>query len=332
MSVYLGDLELATGGGATGTGLPVNTYESFSVTATGNPTGYDATTGLYTAPSGDYWLKTGNTINIDKTTYPDATANLGSYTSLGTNTLAAFGGSNRWRRQAIAWNGTRLLQGAPKTSVGADQSLFAQYSPTQPYTQTSTNTRSGPSFIGGIPEIGVALSPDNNYAYGYFPVSSTTQFTVILGNTLGVTITGIVGNSAFAVDNSGNIYTGDGNIYDQTGTLTGTFPVPAVTAFNMAVGNDGYLYLFSTSRFLYRALISGLAAGFTQEVDFSGAPGGDEGYINQSNPNTIIITSGGSQTNNTQNVTTYTYTNAALGDATARTDSGSGQPLFIKIK
>ena len=62
MAIYLGSLELATGGGATNTGLPVNTYESFNVSATGNPTGYDATTGLYTHPNGDYWLKTGSTI------------------------------------------------------------------------------------------------------------------------------------------------------------------------------------------------------------------------------------------------------------------------------
>ena len=331
MAIYLGNLELATGGGGGGGGIPINSYAPFLVGSTGNPSGYDATTGLYTHPNGDYWLKTGNTIDIDKTTYPDATANLGSYTSLGTNTLAAFNNSNNWRRQAMAWNGTRLLQGAPKSTSGDDQTMFSAYSPTQPYTQTLASQRSGPSFSNATP-IGLALSPDNNYAYAYLPGNSTTEFTVIIGNTLGVTITGIVGNRGFAVDNSGNIYTGHGNIYDQTGTLTGTFPVPAVTALSMAVGNDGYLYLFSTSKFLYRALISGLAAGFTQEVDFSGASGGSEGYINQSNPNTIIITDGGSQTNSTQNVTTYTYTNAALGDATARTDTDSGQPLFVRIK
>ena len=297
-----------------------------------NPAGYDATTGLYTHPNGDYWLKTGNTIDIDKTTYPEATANLGSYTSQGNSTLAIFNNSNRWNRQAMAWNGTRLLQGAPKVSSGADQTMFSEYNPAAPYTQTLASQRSGPSFLSATP-IGLALSPDDNYAYAYLPANSTTEFTVIIGNTLGVTITGIVGNRGFAVDNSGNIYTGDGNIYDQTGTLTGTFPVPAVTALSMAVGNDGYLYLFSTSKFLYRALISNLAAGFNQEVDFSGASGGNEGYINQSNPNTIIITSGGSnRTNNTQVVTTYTYTNAVMGDATARTDTDTTKPLFVKIK
>ena len=45
MSIYLGNLELATGGGATGTSLPVNSYVSFLVNSTGNPAGYDATTG-----------------------------------------------------------------------------------------------------------------------------------------------------------------------------------------------------------------------------------------------------------------------------------------------
>ena len=72
MSAYLGDLELATGGGATGTGLPVNTYESFYVSGTGNPSGYNATTGLYTHPNGDVWLKTGNTISGDPSIYTAA--------------------------------------------------------------------------------------------------------------------------------------------------------------------------------------------------------------------------------------------------------------------
>ena len=72
MSIYLGDLELATGGGATGTGLPVNTYESFYVSGTSNPSGYNATTGLYTHPNGDVWLKTGNTISDVGGNYPNA--------------------------------------------------------------------------------------------------------------------------------------------------------------------------------------------------------------------------------------------------------------------
>jgi hypothetical protein len=74
MAIYLGSLELATGGAAaTGTGLPVNSYAPFYTNGTGSPTGYNATTGLYDHPNGDVWLQTGKTIDDASGNYPDAT-------------------------------------------------------------------------------------------------------------------------------------------------------------------------------------------------------------------------------------------------------------------
>lgn len=74
MAIYLGDLELATGAAAaTGTGLPVNSYAPFYKSVSGNPTGYNATTGLYNHPNGDVWLETGKTIVDTSNAYPDAT-------------------------------------------------------------------------------------------------------------------------------------------------------------------------------------------------------------------------------------------------------------------
>ena len=41
-------------------GSSINSYASFKVTATDNPVGYNATTGLYTNPvDGSVWLETG---------------------------------------------------------------------------------------------------------------------------------------------------------------------------------------------------------------------------------------------------------------------------------
>ena len=61
----------ASSGGGSG-GTPINGYTPFLVTGTGNPSGYDATTGLYTHPDGTFWLKTGNTIVDNSSTYPSA--------------------------------------------------------------------------------------------------------------------------------------------------------------------------------------------------------------------------------------------------------------------
>jgi len=48
----------ASGGGS----APMNSYAALRVAGTGNPTGYDATTGLYIQESGEAWLKSGSTI------------------------------------------------------------------------------------------------------------------------------------------------------------------------------------------------------------------------------------------------------------------------------
>ena len=57
-------------GSSGGSGGGINSYAPFLVTVTSNPTGYDATTGLYTHPDGTFWLKSGFTLN--SSAYPDA--------------------------------------------------------------------------------------------------------------------------------------------------------------------------------------------------------------------------------------------------------------------
>jgi len=67
------------GGGGEGAGI--NSYAPFKVAATGNPVGYNATTGLYTNPVNDsIWIKTGNTTLSSYATYPNATGEAGFFT------------------------------------------------------------------------------------------------------------------------------------------------------------------------------------------------------------------------------------------------------------
>ena len=81
MGIYLG--ANALGGGGEGSGI--NSYAPFKVTATDNPVGYNATTGLYTNPIDDsIWLKTGFTLAPDGT-YPNATISDLSYTGVNYN-------------------------------------------------------------------------------------------------------------------------------------------------------------------------------------------------------------------------------------------------------
>ena len=64
----------SSGGGG---GIPINGYFPFTVSSTGDPTGYDSTTGLYTHPDGTFWLKSGFRINSLSTLYPSATGVIG---------------------------------------------------------------------------------------------------------------------------------------------------------------------------------------------------------------------------------------------------------------
>src|SRR5210317_2115562 len=59
------------GAASSGGGVPINTFTGLYVKATDNPTGYNATTGLYTSPDGTYWLRTGFQLT-DTGSYPNA--------------------------------------------------------------------------------------------------------------------------------------------------------------------------------------------------------------------------------------------------------------------
>ena len=64
-----------------GGGGGINSYAPFNVVDTGNPVGYNATTGLYTNPEDEtVWLRTGNQVtDNDPKSYPNATG-LNSFT------------------------------------------------------------------------------------------------------------------------------------------------------------------------------------------------------------------------------------------------------------
>jgi hypothetical protein len=69
MSDYTDFFPAASGGG----GVAINSYTPFLAQSTGNPSGYNSSTGLYTHPDGNYYLKSGKTLAGVASTYPNAT-------------------------------------------------------------------------------------------------------------------------------------------------------------------------------------------------------------------------------------------------------------------
>lgn len=308
MSIYLGNLELATGGGATGTGLPVNTYESFSVSSTGNPTGYNATTGLYTHPNGDYWLKTGKTLAGIDSTYPDAT---------GTT--------------SINWAATGNTFTGPATNAG----LAA---PTDGFLYTATNSgvlqrwsKAGvlqatlPS-VGTVNQTSFGTNGSNNLlAAGGGTVREYTTAGVATG--FSFSYTGQMSTSnVFGVDSNGtyiwvlNGSSGEAFRYTQAGVYTGFSITHPNNQEDVAIVREEALFIEDAFR----------PDGFdpTTGVALS-ASGAVAGYVFA--PDLADTTK--FWTIDFGTIKEYNLTFSKIfGDSTARTDSDSGQPLFLKLK
>jgi hypothetical protein len=140
MAIYLGSLELATGAAAaTGTGLPVNSYAPFFTSGSGNPTGYNATTGLYNHPNGDVWLDTGKTIVDSTSAYPSATSGgllySGTTFNLGACTTCIASGMEP---HGLIWTGTSFWAGGFRTA------------PSPPYAQRNVQFDASGNFLSSF--------------------------------------------------------------------------------------------------------------------------------------------------------------------------------------
>ncbi len=326
MALYLGDLELATGGGATGTGLPVNTYESFLVNSTGNPTGYNATTGLYTHPNGDYWLKTGNTISNVASTYPDATLIPAIGPTTMTYTGVSFGlnpPANPIESKGIDYDGTNHYYQGDYVSQ-----------PARVYQKDLTGAYTGVNYaaMGGS---GVTWDGTNFYTVNQgTTISQFDAAGVSTGFNISTAAEMPSGICRGIKEYNGILYVatqfGTANIpgvyaYDKvTGAYTGfKFNVNGQTTIPYDVTYDGtsFYIINGTSVWQYSNL-----GVFT--LLFSASAGGGKG-VSVSSDGTKLFTAGAS------GFFEYAMTNptpAAVGDSTARTDTDSGQPLFIKLK
>ena len=361
------------GGGSGGSGGGgINSYAPFKVEATGNPVGYDSTTGVYTNPVDDsIWVKTGDAVLAQQSVYPNASSvhptPIQTYNQL--NTDKSFG------------TGFYLLRGSTNWTqmVGARRpfdDLYVLGAGTSPYAGSNVfryEYSATPVYAG------------YNWEYTGFNINSQTQTGVAVG--LAVTSTHIYVGS--------NVYTAQ-FVYQYTtaGTYTGvSLDIPSnVPGF---VNSEGYMRgLEADSTHIYvlwdgtNGSNAGLAyilkfthAGTFVSVasitkDFPSSVLGDITFINSTDImlsyTTLAIQIINATTGVTQPVTTQTslasispangvtlfssagadlsriagggsgqtlltltfdMVNKQFGDNVAKTSAmGDGQPLFIKLK
>tara|TARA_R110000782_G_scaffold6381_2_gene21933 strand:+ start:95 stop:1072 length:978 start_codon:yes stop_codon:yes gene_type:complete len=325
MAIYLGSLELATGGGATGTGLPVNTYESFSVSTTGNPTGYNATTGLYTHPNGDYWLKTGNTLAGVNSTYPDANVNYQILTQF--ETSSAFSTTFVTRglaRTSTNWYALEQTTGAVREYTvdattgnlsGGGGIVFTAYANMQAMTSNGTTLlipSSGTNLVerttsGGSTgfSFSVAYQGSSILGLGYYDDGGDGVYIVYTS----VASPHFQGGRVATYNAVTGVATGFG--FQGGGTKEGC-------AFD---GNNYYVMGEQAGAPTYQYDLQGVSTGYN--VNLGSAGGASLQYYNGY---FFCMTAGAY----TMEVTRVAF--GGIGDTTARTDTDTTKPLFIKIK
>ena len=330
MSIYLGDLELATGGGATNTGLPVNTYESFYVSATGNPTGYDATTGLYTHPNGDQWLKTGNNISGD---FPDASiAQPATFTATGDAPAISYSSNYTpvrnvaqddnywyfysWRSGNTIKHNTRVTKALPHTSVGGEITWF-----TNPFGKAQgAVSNDGTMYAFACPEI------ENNIQIRQTNWSQYTPGTLLYTVTTGW---GSVEPPLIVFDVAPFLWAARGSALQRWNYVTNTLD-RSLTVAGFNFDQDYYLSYKEGESFVYTSESPSRAV---YKIDLT--TGASTLYANTSNigidynnPTVGFRT----DTSSPYSFPIYSYNAPLVGDGTPRTDTDSGQPLFIRIK
>ena len=329
------------GSGGSGGGSGINSYAPFLVTSTsGNPVGYDVTTGIYTNPVDDsVWIKTGKTLIDSSNTYPNATG----VTDHFTQQAATGNNSSNWRK--TVWNGTQLYALEHYNSSATDVYLKL-VDPTTLEIGSSGITLS----FGGVTSRTVAWDP-NASAYITFPEASPRQvvkYDAANSNPVAYTITGgtpsvmqqstVIGNDLYMRDGLGNLWIMDLTTNAFTGPIAipdATLGISSITAmdydavndtvwFSSSSGVDGYSeYNYTTWAATGNTILRTQPTGPPSGTSLLGmAIGGD------------AIFSIGFVGSFRYKVTKYSITGITeKGDVVARTSAmGDGQPLFIKLK
>ena len=325
---------------ATGTGLPVNTHESFYAIGAGNPSGYDATTGLYTHPNGDVWLKTGNTFDDAAGNYPDAA------TAAGINYNTAEGTTGTFTKPSgVANESYFITQSDLYWYIVAPGNGGASYGITSVaktgFAQVQQNWR-----MGSANKPAIAVNADDTLTATVDADNSTKifirDFTTYSGSSFGTTLYTVTipanGNNKAIVFGSGTTVwygnEGNGTIYQYdytTNTLLQTLSMGiSVPGSGSAWSYLGGTYSYFTSNYGNIYKINMTTGATTVFATFNAVATSQRNAITPDLNNFTNALWATTSTSN--NWAIYNKTGPFVGDSTARTDTDSGQPLFVKIK
>lgn len=299
-------------GGSGGGGI--NSYAPFKVTATDNPVGYNATTGLYTnSVDASVWLKTGNTIVDSASSYPNATgpSNMGTASGFTFSTTSE----------------TSFPTGITFDSVNSFYYVADRIGSVYQYNTAGVYT-------GVNWSIGFSNSTGITYYGGNIYICDKSGNRVVEYTTAGVA-TGFTFSVSTQLTQPQSVwrdathyYVGRFQVYQYTtaGVYTGLYGFNTTNVVNGLVsdGTNNLYAIENNSRVDTLYLSTGQPTG--QTFNFS-TTNQDDITLNASN-NFVTVSDA------SNNVTEWYGPDARLvGDSTARTDaSGSGQPLFIKLK
>jgi hypothetical protein len=305
----------AGGGGGAGSGI--NSYAPFLVgTSDNDPQGYIASTGVYTNPvDSSVWIKTGSTIPVDGT-YPNATQGGISYTGTGQDFTTS------QVSKGMVWNGTHYLF------------INDTFTRVEELTSAGVATGNTWSITGNGNDAPRGLAFDGTHYYTGDTDLEVRKWTSTFGTAVSsFTASSITDFKDLTILN-GSVYVQEGSynpkrvrIFNSAGTETGDWTYTNPGVINGGITNDG------TNIWMTGSVISlgtGAAFKFSPAGVYSGVNFSTQAQGTHSSFIAYINGAFRIQLHNSTNQRLY---QASYGDTTARTDSsGSGQPLFIKLK
>ena len=367
MGIYLG--ANALGGGGEGSGI--NSYAPFLVgTADNNPQGYIHSTGVYTNPIDEsVWLKTGKTVNTDPSVYPNSFSVAPTQTQLHTQYNSARPQSGTYlSRNTSCWTQVAGARGPyddlyclGQGSAPYDVSTVFRYEynptpadPAYPWEYNNFNFNTVPETTLNM--AGLAATPTHFYIGGIYPNQEVYQYTsngsytsVNLnvpsdipgwGNTLG-RIAGIEADLDYVyVVWYGTAGAQVGLAYILKYTHTGIFvsiasitrDLPTTALKDISFFNSTEIILSYSNRAIQ---LINATTGVTRPINQTSLVTIDpqRGFTVFSSQGANLEKIAGGENGQELMVSTFDTINSQFGDGTARTDSsGSGQPLFIKLK
>ena len=302
----------AGGGGGEGSGI--NSYAPFLVGQVNNdPQGYIPSTGVYTNPvDSSVWLKTGSTLTVDGT-YPNATVGAYGYTGASNNFTP------NYESLGIVWNGTNYLV------IGSASTIHE-------YTSAGVATGNTFSISGNGNDAPRGITFDGTHYYIGDLDLEVRKYTSSFGTAVSSFTASNISTFTDLTYLNGSIYVQEGlytpkriRIYNSAGTETGDWTYTNLQ-IDKGIVNDG-TNIWITGR---NSSGSGVIRQFTASGVVTGAEVLTAYETNR--PYYLAYVSGLFTVRAENNYTFYNYAQT-YGDSTARTDSsGSGQPLFIKLK